>query len=147
MDKSKKIQEKIKFVGRLKVALAIRGHSKKSYGELKELFKVSRTLVHAWLNEKAIGMPSIYTLPNICKTLKISYEWLLNGTGVMDGFEMQEPDEVALIEKYRGLTKQGKRKVIRTAFIDCQDNELTPMSKDERIVAKQTTLALVNKKS
>lgn len=142
MDKRNREQDKIDFSLRFSKALLLRGHSNKSLAELKELFGVSRTLIQGWRSEKT--MPSIYTAGTISKILDISYEWLLTGVGTIEGFKMKTADEVALTEKYRNLTKQGKRKLMTFAFKECNDHDLAASTKAEQQVAKQVALKLVN---
>ena len=74
----KAIERKL-FSERFKKALALRNHSEKSLGELKELFGVSRTLIHAWLHGD--GVASVRTASIICEKLTISFEWLLTEIG------------------------------------------------------------------
>lgn len=139
-----KTKERAAFTRRFKQALILRNHEKKSLGELKEIFGVSRTLIHQWQNKG--GVPSIYSAKILSDVLSISYEWLLTGFGDIEGFQMQTPDEIALIEKYRNLTKQGRRKIMITAFTECNDHEIKPSTDTERLSAKQSALKLVSKK-
>lgn len=140
MNDRDKTKEKIDFTARFRKALDLRNHSDKSLAELKEIFNVSRTLIHQWNN--AISIPSIYTASIITEKLNVSYEWLLTGEGRIEGFEMQSPDEVTLIAQFRNLTKAGQLKLMTNAFDECKAHEKTPTNKED----KQIGLRLVKKK-
>jgi len=130
------------FTVRFKEALKLRGHDKKSLAELATLFSVgSRTKVHAWLH--ATRIPSISTAKYLCDILDISFEWLLLGSGTIEGFEMKTADEVVIITKYRNLTKQGKRKLITLLFNECSDHEIESTKDYIKLAEKQATLKLI----
>jgi len=133
-------KERVNFTKRFKQALTLRNHSKKSLAELKEMFSISRTTIHEWRTEKKL--PSIYAASVLAEKLDVNYEWLLTGKGNIEGFQMQSPSEVSLVEQFRNLTKQGKLKVIEFAFDECKTNEISPKNKSD----KQLALKLIKTK-
>lgn len=139
-----KEQERINFTIRFKQALALRNHSEKSLGELKELFDVSRTLIHAWLN--ADGVASVRTASMLCDILNISFEWLLTGRGYIEGLNMKAADEIALVEQYRNKTSKGQRKIMLYAFTECSDHDLSTATEAQKLKDKQVALKLISKK-
>lgn len=136
-----KSQEKLEFAKRFRQALEFRNHDEKSLAELKEIFDVSRTLIHQWKN--GVSLPSIYSASLLSKALGVSYEWLLTGNGTIEGFLMQSAQEVTLIAQFRNLTKAGQLKLMTSAFDDCKAHEIEPAT----ITAKQATLKLIKKKN
>ncbi len=136
-----KTQERLEFAERLRQALEFRNHGKKSLAELREIFGVSRTLIHQW--RTAVSLPSIYTAALLSEKLGVSYEWLLTGNGTMEGFLMKTSDEVALVEQFRNLTTAGQIRLMTSAFKDCKAHEVEPTP----ATTEQAALKLVKKKS
>lgn len=140
--------EKIEFAKRFNLALSHRGIGTDDIvlATLKEILGIAASQLSKLKNGNA--MPSIFTGHLISKKLKISYEWLMTGYGVMDGFQLQDADELALMLRYRSLTAKGKKKLIRAAFGEgCGQHERNPTNKTDRLEAKQTLLRLVSKDS
>jgi len=135
-----KEQERISFTKRFKEALLLRNHAEKSLAELKEIFGVSRTLIHEWKTQSKI--PSNYSALIIAEKLNVDYQWLLTGKGNIEGYQMQTPSEVALIKQFRNLTKIGQQKFIKDAFDNYKSNEIVAATKEDR----QTTLKLLKSK-
>lgn len=140
MKSRNKEKERIDFMKRFKEALALRNHSEKSLAELKEIFGVSRTLIHEW--RTGAKTASNYSASILAEKLDINYEWLLTGKGNIEGHQLQSAQEVAMIEQFRNLTKAGQLKVITFAFDECKANEKVPKNESD----KQTSLKLVKKK-
>ena len=136
------------FALRLKQALKYRGHDRKTLSELKVLFdnSFSRALISTFKNAKEL--PSLFSGEILSKKLKVPYAWILIGEGKITDDEYKQlnsPDEVALIERYRTLTSNGRRKLMAYAFTKCSDNELNPVSDEIRTVLKQVSLKLIPK--
>lgn len=128
-----KNQERLEFKKRFLQALKLRNHSEKSLAELKEMFDVSRTLIHEWRTGSKI--PSNYSAAIIAKKLDINFEWLLLGNGHIDGYLMETAAEVTLIDQFRNLTKVGKEKVMEFTFDECKAHEKTPKNKEDMQIA------------
>ena len=139
MKERDKTQEKKGFSKRFKEALNLRGHSAKSLAELKEMFGVSRTLIHQWNTAESI--PSIYTASIISKELDVSYEWLLLGKGCSEGYQIQTPEEIIMVAQFRNLTKTGKLKLMSFAFDEGKAHEKKLRSAED----KQIALKLIKK--
>jgi len=128
------------FSKRFKEVLAARGHGEKSLEEIKVVCNVNeRVMIHRFLHADTI--PSYETGEKLCSALECSFSWLMIGHGTMDGFDLRAPDEIALITQYRNQTKVGRRKIMKTAFTECSNHEIAPITKHER----QTALKIVIK--
>lgn len=128
------------FTKRFKALLLARGHSEKSLEEIRLVCGLNeRVMIHRFLH--ADTLPSYETGEKLCLNLNCSFNWLMIGKGTMDGFDLQTPDEIALIAQYRNQTKVGRRKIMKTAFTECNNHEITPITKE----ARQTALNIVIK--
>jgi len=144
MNKSDMDNEKLLFSIRFNEALSKRGYAKTTLYDLKSLFEIAESQISNLRNANAL--PSIFTGKRICEKLKISFEWLLTGTGSMDGFQLNNADEIAVITRYRSLTRQGKRELIKASFNEpCSDYEVSPVKPTNRLNDKQAVLRLVAK--
>ena len=141
MKSKEDIRQALECSGRFTKALSEKGHADKSLAQLKEIFDIgSRVTIHRLIHGD--NLPSYNVADKICTRLKISVEWYLFGRGTMDGNQLATPDEIALNEQYRNQTKAGKRKIMKTAFMECGDYEVVPTNKADR----QSALQLVIKK-
>jgi len=144
MAESKTKHERQEFAERFNEALKLRGHNNKILYELKLLFGFSKPLICNLRNGNAL--PSISTGKTISHKLKVSFEWLLTGVGSMEGFQMNNADEIALVYRYRNLTHKGRKELIKASFNEpCSNNELNPSNKSNRLDEKQALLRLVAK--
>jgi len=144
MNELDKTYELEQFSKRLNMALTLRNHHNKILYDLKLLFGISTSMICNLRGGKKL--PSIVTAKKIADKLKISFEWLLTGTGSIEGFQMNNADEIALIYRYRDLTQKGRKELIKASFNEtCSDNELHPINKSNRLEEKQALLRLVVK--
>ncbi len=137
MEKRNREKERRLFTARLIQLLAARGHADKSLGELKEIIGVSRTMIHLWLHNGAV--PSLFFAGILCNRFNCNYEWLLTGRGTMDSFIIENPNEAALVEQYRNITKAGRKKLLQFAFIECEQHELEPVPAKKKQLAMKLT--------
>ena len=132
--------ERLEFSKRFNLVLVSKQCDHKSLAELKEMLNISRTQIHNWRTGK--HLPSMNFASIIAKTFNISFEWLMTGSGTMDGFLMRTPDEIALISKYRDLSDEGKQKTISFIFTECVEYEISAIQKKANL-EKQQTLKLI----